>query len=42
MLSCQDGDCKTIFEKKIEFTDFPLTEIAFYVVDKTILLPSEY
>ena len=41
-LSCTDGDCKTIFEKKIELTDFPLEEIAFYVVDKTILLPSEY
>lgn len=41
-LSCQDGDCKTIFEKKIDFTDFPLEEITFYVTNKTILLPSEY
>jgi hypothetical protein len=41
-LICTDGDCKTIFKKTITFTDFPLEEIAFYVVNKTILLPSEY
>jgi hypothetical protein len=41
-LSCQDGDCKTIFEKTIAFTDFPLPEISFYVTNQTILLPSEY
>ncbi|MGF1620898.1 MAG: DUF6876 family protein [Rhodomicrobiaceae bacterium] len=41
-LSCQNGDCASIFEKRIEFTDFPLEEITFYVINKTILLPSEY
>ena len=41
-LTCQDGNCKTVFEKTITFTDFPLTEITFYVTNNTILLPSEY
>jgi hypothetical protein len=41
-LTCQDGDCKTVFSKTIELTDFPLTEVTFYVTNKTILLPSEY
>lgn len=33
---------KAIFSKVIEFTDFPLPEIALYFANKTILLPSEY
>jgi hypothetical protein len=41
-LICEDGNCQAVYTKAIEFTDFPLDEIAFYFTSKTILLPSEY
>jgi hypothetical protein len=42
VLTCDDGNGNVVFTKKIEFTDFPLSEIRFYYADSTILLPSEY
>ena len=42
VLSCEDGNGKTVLRKELEFTDFPLSEISFYFTDNTILLPSEY
>jgi hypothetical protein len=42
MLTCEDGNGKTVFKKAIEFTDFPLKEITLWFTDNTILLPSEY
>lgn len=41
-LTCDDGNGKAAFTKRIEYTDFPLPEIRFYFVNNTILLPSEY
>ncbi len=41
-LVCEDGNGRIVYEKKIPFTDFPLAEIFFYVVNNTILLPTEY
>jgi hypothetical protein len=41
-LTCDDGNGNIVFTKAIEYTDFPLPEIALYFTDKTILLPSEY
>ncbi len=41
-LTCDDGDSNIRFLKHIEFTDFPLEEIAIYFTDKVIMLPSEY
>ncbi|MDX2263464.1 MAG: hypothetical protein NW215_00635 [Hyphomicrobiales bacterium] len=41
-LTCADGNGTAILEKPIEYTDFPLPEITFYVTDNMILLPSEY
>ncbi|VFU10936.1 DUF6876 family protein [Methylocella tundrae] len=41
-LVCEDGDGGSVFTRLIEFTDFPRAEISFYLVNKTILLPSEY
>jgi len=41
-LTCEDGNGKAVFSKAIEYTDFPLPEIALYFTDNTILLPSEY
>jgi hypothetical protein len=41
-LACEDGNGKAVYSKAIEYTDFPLPEIALYCTNKTILLPSEY
>jgi hypothetical protein len=41
-LACEDGNSKIVFSKRIEFTDFPLDEVAFYFTDHVIMLPSEY
>jgi prepilin-type processing-associated H-X9-DG protein len=41
-LRCEDGNGNLVLRKRIEYTDFPLEEIAFYCINKTILLPSEY
>jgi len=42
MLTCDDGNDRVVFSKRIEFTDFPLDEISFYVANHVIMLPSEY
>jgi hypothetical protein len=42
VLICEDGDGKPVYSKAIEFTNFPLPEIAFYFTDNVILLPGEY
>lgn len=41
-LACEDGNSNIVFSKGIEFTDFPLDEIAFYFTDHVLMLPSEY
>ena len=41
-LTCEDGNSEIVFTKKIEFTDFPLDEIAFYFTGNVLMLPSEY
>ena|ERR1700730_12020120 len=41
-LSCEDGNGKAVYSKAIEYTDFPLPEIALYFTNSVILLPSEY
>ena len=38
----EDGNGNTSWEKKIEFTDCPEGVWSFYLVDGTLLLPSEY
>jgi hypothetical protein len=42
ILTCEDGNGNRVFEKALEFTDFPLPEITLWFTDNTILLPSEY
>ena len=39
-LVCDDGNDNIVYTKHIEFTDFPLDEIAFYFTNNTIYLPS--
>ena len=41
-LTCDNGDKKVVYTKRIKFTDFPLPEIKLYCTDGVILLPSEY
>ena len=40
-LSCEDGNGKTVFEKAIPWTDFPVERIELWLENDTIYLPSE-
>ena len=42
VLTCDDGNGIIVFRKVLDFTDFPLPEVAVYFTNNTILLPSEY
>ncbi len=41
-LTCEDGNGIQVYERLIEYTDFPLPEIKFYYTNNVIMLPSEY
>jgi hypothetical protein len=41
-LTCDDGNGKIVYTKKIEYTDFPVDEITFYFTNNVIYLPSEH
>ncbi len=41
-LTCEDGDGYVVLAKALEFTDFPLPEIALWLANGTIYLPSEH
>lgn len=38
----EDTDLKPIYSKKYAYTDFPLKEFEFYIVNDVMLLKSEY
>lgn len=42
ILTCEDGNGTQVYTKVLTYTDFPLSEIAFYFTNNVILLPSEY
>jgi hypothetical protein len=42
MLTCDDGNGRVVYAKRIDYTDFPLAEIKLYFTDNVIMLPSEY
>lgn len=42
ILTCENGDCHTVFSQPLDYTDFPLEEITLYFTNQVILLPSEY
>jgi hypothetical protein len=42
VLTCYEDTDKPILKQEIEFTDFPLEEIKLYVVEGTLMLPTEY
>lgn len=45
VLTCEDGDGKVIYRKRLDYTDFPLPHIRFFVEsdgqNRTIMLPTE-
>jgi len=42
VLRCDDGNDHVLFEKAIEYTDFPAPGFKLYFTDDVIMLPSEY
>lgn len=42
ILVCKNGNGKQVFHLNLEFTDFPLNEISFFVTGGVIMLPNEY
>lgn len=40
-LTCEDGNYKTVYTQRIEFTDFPADKITLWFSDNVIYLPSE-
>jgi len=41
-LLVEDGNDHVVYRKRIEYTDFPLPEMAVWFTDNVILLPTEY
>lgn len=41
-LVCEDGNGNAVFQKALDYTDFPVASVTLWVTDNTILLPSEY
>jgi hypothetical protein len=41
-LICERDSNDVVLTQDIDFTDFPLEQIRFYVVSKVLMLPSEY
>ena len=42
VLTCEDGNKNVLFTHHLNFTDFPLPEITFWLTDNVLMLPSEY
>ncbi|KJH70248.1 DUF6876 family protein [Aliterella atlantica] len=42
LLRCDRDEGDTALTQEIPFTDFPLSEIKLYLVEKVLMLPSEY
>ena len=41
ILACEDGNGRTVFEKAIEYTDFPAERVELWFENNTICLPTE-
>jgi hypothetical protein len=42
VLTCEDGNGKTVFTKRLDYTDFPAERITLWVENSTIYLPNEH
>ncbi len=41
-LVCRDGDGNELARQRIDWTDFPMDSVAVWLIEGTLLLPSEY
>ena len=41
-LVCHNGDGEEVLSRSLDYTDFPLPEIAFFLTDNVLMLPGEY
>ncbi|HXA02506.1 MAG TPA: hypothetical protein VNW99_10995 [Cytophagaceae bacterium] len=41
-ITCTDGNDKVLCGQHLAYSDFPIESLKLYVVDNTIMLPSEY
>ncbi|MEO0374335.1 MAG: DUF6876 family protein [Cyanobacteria bacterium P01_A01_bin.17] len=41
-LTCEDSNGNQVTQQDISYTDFPLPKISFYLINKILLLTSEY
>lgn len=42
IVSCSDGDNNLLLDQDIDYSDFPLNSVKFWLVSGTVLLPTEY
>ena len=42
LLICEEDTDQPVLSQEIPYTDFPLEEIKFFLIDKIVLLPGEY
>lgn len=42
LITCEDGNKKPLYQKELEFTDFPLERFTIWLVNRIAMLPSEY
>jgi hypothetical protein len=41
-LTCEDGNGRQLYRKRIDYTDFPRPSFTLWLADGVILLPTEY
>jgi hypothetical protein len=41
-LRCEDRNSNTIYEQRYNYTDFPLKQVSFFLMNNTLMLPDEY
>lgn len=41
-LTCDNGNSNVVYRQLIEYTDFPLESIEFYLTDSVLMLKTEY
>ena len=41
-LICEDGNYNKLYEEKLDYTDFPLSEVELWMENNVLILPSEH
>lgn len=42
LLVCEDGNSRSLWTERMQYTDFPLPEITLFCTDNVLMLTSEY